>query len=119
MKKYISATKKEREKLMKVFKCTERMVYLALSFGSDTDLARRIRLGAKNIGCHTYVVTTEMECISDHDGIMRQLLPNGAQIELSKETGKATIIYKGNRVAEYDHVTLAEISAIQQRAMAM
>lgn len=64
MKKYISATKKEREKLMKVFKCTERMVYLALSFGSDTDLARRIRLGAKNIGCHTYVVTRRWNAYS-------------------------------------------------------
>lgn len=122
MKKYIHATKEQREKLMKIFGCTDRTVRNALTFDcskGNSNLAKRIRHTAKIAGCHTYVVTEEFECFHDADGIMYQLFPNGVQIELSKVTGIGEIIYKGKAVARFDHVQLTDIPAIQQRAAAI
>lgn len=61
----------------------------------------------------------EFECFHDSDGIMYQLFPNGAQIELDKTTGRGVIIYKGGTVAEYTDVHISQINAIQERAAAI
>jgi len=122
MKKYIHASKEQKDRLMRIFKCKERTVRNALAYDEargHTELARKIRFAAKQDGCHTYVVTEESECFFDAAGIMYQLFPNGAQIELSKDTGKGVIIYKGDVVAEYDHVSVKQIPTIQERAMAI
>ena len=120
--KFISANKVAFERLKGVFGCSDKMIYNALSFDKErgnSDLAKRIRHTAKILGCHTYVVVDETECFFDTtDGIMRQLCPNGAQIEVSKETGKGVIIYKGDVVAEYNQVMVSQIPSIQARAMA-
>lgn len=45
MKKYIHATKEQREHLMRIFKCKERTIRNALTFDEargNTDLARKI-----------------------------------------------------------------------------
>ena len=63
MKKYIPVTKEEREKLAKIFKCSERMVYFALTYDpkrGKTNLARKIRHTAKKSGFCVYVVAKEM-----------------------------------------------------------
>ncbi len=122
MKKYIHATKEQREHLMNIFRCTDRTVRNALTFDcckGNSDLAKRIRHTAKIAGCHTYVVSEEFECFYDADGIMYQLFPNGAQIELSKITGTGEIIYKGKAVARFHNVQLTDIPEIQQRAAAI
>lgn len=122
MKKYIHATKEQREHLMRIFKCTERTIRNALTLDEsrgNTELARKIRFTAIQSGCHTYVVTKEFECFHDADGIMYQLFPNGAQIELNKLTGNGAIIYKGSAVAEYTDVHVSQISTIQERAAAI
>ena len=122
MKKYISASLDQRLHLMRIFKCKERTIRNALTYDEargHTDLAKRIRLAAKNAGCHTYVVTKEFECFFDADGVMYQLFPNGAQIELSKDTGKGQIIFKGDIVAEYSNVKISQIGEIQKQAAAI
>lgn len=122
MKKYIPVTKEEREKLAKIFKCSERMVYFALTYDpkrGKTNLARKIRHTAKKSGFCVYVVVKEMECMFLHDGMMVQMFPNGAQIEFSTKTGIGTVIYDGKLVAEYRGVKLSEIPSIQERAMAI
>lgn len=121
-KKFISADKEAFRKLKAIFKCTDRMIRYALSYDEgkgNTELAKRIRRAAKINGCHTYVVVDEMECFYDADGTMHNLCPNGAQIEISKETGKGLIIFKGDVVAEYDNVMFSQIPSIQARAMAL
>lgn len=120
-KKFISADKEAFGKLKAIFRCSDRMIRNALSFDENkgnSDLAKRIRQAAKINGCHTYLVVDEMECFFDSDGTMHNLCPNGAQIEISKETGKGIIIYKGDVVAEYDQVMVSQIPSIQARAMA-
>lgn len=119
--KFISADKDAFAKLKTIFNCSDKMIRNALSFNKEkgnSDLAKRIRHTAKILGCHTYVVVDEMECFFDSDGTMHQLCPNGAQIEVSKETGKGVIIYKGDVVAEYNQVMVSQIPSIQARAMA-
>lgn len=122
MKKYIHATKEQRENLMRIFKCDERTIRNALTFDEvrgNSERARKIRFKAKQEGCHTYIVAEEFECFYDADGTMYQLFPNGAQIELDKNTGKGVIIYKGSSVAEYTDVHVRQISTIQERAAAI
>lgn len=123
MKKYIHASKEQKERLMRIFKCTERTVRNALTYDAsrgESERARKIRFTAKQWGCHSYAVVGEFECFRDEaDGIMYQLFPNGAQIELDKNTGRGVIIYKGSPVAEYTDVHVKQIKAIQARAAAI
>lgn len=119
MEQYISATKNQRQQLMKIFKCTDRMLREALSNRSNSDLAKKIRIASIKMGCQTYVVANEMECWHDVDGVMYQLFHNGAQLELHKETGKAYLYHKGILVGEYDEIGVREISNLQSRAKAL
>lgn len=122
MKRFIAVTREQREKLIRIFGCTSRMIEFALAFDSrkgNSDMARRIRKAALEMGCLTHVVHAETECFYDSDGTMHQPFPNGAHIELYKDSGEGVIIHKGNIVARYENVKVAEIPAIQQRAAAL
>lgn len=43
MKKYISVPNETKRDLRTIFSCTKEMVWMALNFKSDSDLAKRIR----------------------------------------------------------------------------
>lgn len=43
MKKYISVPNETKRDLRTIFKCTKEMVWMALNFKSESDLAKRIR----------------------------------------------------------------------------
>ena len=122
MKKFIHASKEQKEKYQKIFHCGDRTVRNALTFDEgkgDSDLCKRIRCAALNDGCHTYIVVKEFECFHDEaDGIMYQLFPNGGQVELDKNTGTGEVYYKGELVARYEHVQLTDINGIQAVARA-
>lgn len=121
MKKFIHASKEQKEKYMKIFHCGDRTVRNALAFDGgkgDSDLCRKIRFRALQDGCHTYIVVKEFECFHDTDNIMYQLFPNGAQMELDKNTGIGEVYYKGDLIARYKHVQLTDINTIQARARA-
>jgi hypothetical protein len=119
MKKRITSTTAERMKLMKVFGCTDRMVHKALAYDSDSDLAKRIRRAALKQGCQQIVELLEIETFHDADHYMRQYLPNGAMLEMSKERGTCDVIFKGNTVRHYDKVMVSEINNIQAYAGAL
>lgn len=122
MKKFIAVTREQREKLMRIFRCSSRAIDYALTFDSgrgQSDQARRIRKAAQEMGCLTHVVHAETECFYDSDGTMHQPFPNGAHIELYKDSGRGVIIHKGNIVARYENVKIAEIPAIQALAAAL
>lgn len=119
MKKYLSATKGQREHLMKIFGCCDRMVRDALSYRSDTELAQKIRKAAKENGCPTYRIGLEMETIFDSDGAMHQVFPNGAEIEVDKELGKVNLVFRGEIVEAYGDIHVSEIKAIQQKAKSL
>jgi hypothetical protein len=104
---------------MSIFGCTERMVHKALAYDSDSDLAKRIRIAALKHGCHQMVELLEIETFHDADHYMRQYLPNGAMLELSKITGTCDVIFRGKTVRHYNKVMVSEINNIQAYAGAL
>ena len=101
MKQYIHVTKETRQKLMKIFGCTERMVFYALQFDEkkgNSDLAKKIRKAAyENYGILMNVIPA-LETLHDHDNYMRQYLPNGAMLEFNKSNGDGDVYIHGKCV---------------------
>lgn len=124
MKQYIHVTKETREKLMKLFGCTGRMLNYALRFDEqkgNTALAKKIRKAAyENCGILMNVIPG-VETFHDHDGYMRQYLPNGAMLEFGKteDTKGGDVWFKGEKVKHYDEVMLNEIESIQNWAKSL
>lgn len=119
MKKKISVTKENREFLMKAFGVTERMVFKALAFQSDTDLAKKIRRLALQRGGFVMNIGPDLECFHDSDNFMYQYLPNGAILEFNKNTGCCDAFFDGVRVKHWDGVMTNVIKDIQAWATAL
>lgn len=117
MKKYIHITKENRLGLAKMFNVTDRMVWAAITFEKETDLAKRIRKAAIERGGIMMNDLPELETFHDHDNYMRQVLPNGAMLELNKSDGTGDVIFKGKSVRHYPLVMVSEISSIQDWAI--
>lgn len=119
MKRYIHIAREDREFIEKAFGVSGRMVYNALTFDAkkgNSDLARRIRKIAMDRGGVVMVETPEVETLHDYDGVISQYFPNGAKLELDKETGDGTIYFKGKAVKWFDDVRLDAIQDIQNLA---
>lgn len=119
MKKQVTVTKENREFLEKAFKVSSVMVWKALTFESDTNLARKIREVAKKRGGVTVVTLPELETMHDSDGYMRQYLPNGVMLEFNKDSGSCDAFFKGKSVQHYEQVMVSEIEGIQNWAMTL
>lgn len=119
MEKRISVTKENREFLMKAFGVTERMVFKALAFQSDTELAKRIRHLALRRGGFVLNLGPDFENIHDHEGYMRQYFQNGAMLEFNKETGACDAYFDGERVKHWDNVMVSKIKDMQDWASAL
>lgn len=124
MKQYIHVTKDTRQKLMKIFCCTERMVFYALQFDEkkgNSEMAKKIRKAAYESGGILMTESPALETLFDHDGYMRQYLPNGAIIELGKtpETKGVAVFFKGEKVRDYEDVKVSDIVNIQNWAMTL
>ena len=122
MKKYIHVTKENREGLARIFDVTDRMVWYALSFDAAkgwTDLAQRIRKAALERGGIVMVECAEVETLFDADGYIRQYMPNGAMLEISKENGNGVVLYRGERVKEFENLQFREIGRLQDWAMGL
>lgn len=116
---YIHVTKETRQKLMKVFNCTSVMIWKALTFESDSELACKIRKAAyENYGI-LMSKQPSVETFHDHDNYMRQYLPNGAMLEFSKNDSSGDVFFKGLKVKHYDVVMLNDIESIQNWAMTL
>lgn len=119
MEKKISVTRENREFLMKAFGVTERMVFKALAFQSDTDLAKKIRRLALQRGGFIVNIGPAMECFHDSDNFMYQYLPNGAILEFNKNTGSCDAFFEGECVKHWDGVMTSVINDIQNWAGAL
>lgn len=121
MKRYIHVTKEVREFLAKVFKVTDRTVWYAITFEKDNQLHRKIQMLAIKKGGILMNELPALETFHDHDGYMRQYLPNGALLELGKtpETKGGAVFFKGKKVREYKEVMVSDILDIQNWAMTL
>lgn len=114
----IKVSKESKAKLAKMFNCTERMVYKALCFESETLLARKIRhVARKEMGGWVEAAVPEEEIFydtaSDGERLMRQYFNNGAVFEASFDTGMGVVRYKGKPVKRYDKIYMTQIPKIQ------
>ena len=112
----IEVTTKTRQELAKVFSCTERMVWKALTWDSDTPLARKIRVAAIEKGGR--VMNWVPECETIHctaDGTMHQTFGNGAVIvaDFGQRTVKVTDRYGVMQKGVSVNISLQEFANLQ------
>ena len=122
MERYIHITKIDREFIAKSFGISERTVRNAIRFDEgrgNSELAARIRKLAIERGGIVMVVVPEIETFYDYDKVMRQYCPNGALIEIDRKDSSGQVIFKGETVKTYEHVTLSDIDEIQAFASAL
>ena len=121
MERYIHITKTDREFIAKSFGVSERTVRNAITFDDrrgNSELAAKIRKLAMERG-GIVMVGTEIETLYDYDKVMRQYCPNGALIEIDRKDSSGQVIFKGETVKTYEHVTLSDIDEIQAFASAL
>lgn len=119
MKKYIDVNKETKAKLMRIFGVCERVVRNALTFERNNELARKIRHVALKNGGVTYVIGKEMECWHDSDNHMKQVFPNGAEIDVDKSTGDISLYFRGEQVGHWSSTKVNFIYEVQEKAAAL
>lgn len=97
--RYIEACNETRNKLMKVFGCTEKMVILALTYRKNSDLAKKIRyVAVKEYGaqpmCHCPECETLYTTELDGKQYMRQAFNNGAVLLWLKGTSEVIVRFR-------------------------
>ena len=120
----IKVSKENKAKLARMFKCTPRMVYKALCFECETELARKIQhVALKEMGGWIEAAGPEDEIFYDTldsgERFMRQYFNNGAVLSVSFMTGQGKVVFKGKTVESYDTVLLNQIPNIQAMAKAL
>lgn len=118
MRKVIDVSPETREGIRKVFKVTDRAIWNALNYDKErgqSDTAKRIRQYARmNGGVEAMVADREDTLLYDHNGNFRQYFPkNRAVLEFEKKTGKATLYWKGDVMAEFEDVRVSEMETLQ------
>lgn len=124
-KRYIDVTDEAKAKLAKFFKCTETMVYMALTYRKNSDLARKIQ----------YVAVRDFkgkpmrhlpECETLHNiteggrDLMVQIFDNGIRLEVDKNTGHVDAINRrGENVGRWECESIPDLSRIQMIVQGM
>lgn len=103
-----------REYLCRLFNVTSQMVWKALSFESDTELAKKIRKAAIERGGQHVIELPIFETIHDSEGRMTQTFPGGAIMVCYKDTGAVEVYHAGELVERYEDVSIAQLDSIQQ-----
>ena len=119
VKRYIHIKKEDRDFLMTTFGITEKSVFNAINFDSkrgNTELAKRIRKLAIDRGGIVMIEAPEGEIFHDSDNYMREYLPSGVMIELSKRDGSGVVFKKGMQMKSYENILLTDIPQIQAYA---
>ena len=117
----IKVSKENKARLAKLFGCTERMVYKALCFESQTLLARKIQhVARQEMGGWVEAAVPEDEIFYDTmdsgERFMRQYFNNGAVLEISMTTGEGVVRFKGSPRYRYEEVLVSDIPTIQNYA---
>lgn len=118
-KRYIDVTDTVKSKLAKLFKCTEKFVYMALTYRKDSLLAKKIRY----VAVHDYQGKPMHHCpecetlhnlTQDGRKLMVQNFDNGVKLEVDKGTGNVVVYNrKGDNIGNWENVTVTKLSEIQ------
>lgn len=123
MKRFIHIQKSDREFIMSAFGVKARTVQNALRYDEvrgNTEMAKCIRKLAMERGGIVMNESVEVETLHDADGYIRQYMPNGVMLEISKKADATCDVFQhGDLVRHYDNVTLGTIGGIQDWAMTL
>lgn len=118
-KRYIDVTDTVKSKLAKLFKCTEKFVYMALTYRKDSLLAKKIRY----VAVRDYQGKPKHHCpecetlhnlTQDGRKLMVQNFDNGVKLEVDKGTGNVVVYNrKGDNIGNWENVTVTKLSEIQ------
>lgn len=124
-KRYIDVTKEAEAKLAKLFKCTPTLVYMALTYRRDSQLAKKIRYVAvrdyKGKPMHHCPECETLHNITE-DGrkLMVQNFDNGVKLVVDKATGDVVAYNrKGHHIGKWFNVSVTRLSEIQLMAEAL
>ena len=118
-KLYIDVTDTVKSKLAKLFKCTEKFVYMALTYRKDSLLAKKIRyVAVRDYQGKPMHHCPECETLHNltQDGrkLMVQNFDNGVKLEVDKGTGNVVVYNrKGDNIGNWENVTVTKLSEIQ------
>ncbi len=120
MKQVIDVSAEVREGIRRAFKVSTPSIWNALTFDEkrgQSDRAKRIRQYAKlNGGVEMMVAEKSDTLLFDADGCFRQYFVNGAVLEFDKQTGSASLYYKGERMMYLHNVLVREMEPLQRVA---
>lgn len=105
--------------MAKLFKCTEKFVYMALTYRKDSLLAKKIRyVAVRDYQGKPMHHCPECETLHNltQDGrkLMVQNFDNGVKLEVDKGTGNVVVYNrKGDNIGNWENVTVTKLSEIQ------
>lgn len=119
MKKQIVVSRETRERLRKVFGVTRVMVWKALNYESDTELARKIRhtalkeMDGEVVGGITDWDTTFQEV----ENTMTQTFGDRVKIIVYRDTNRTAVLVDGKVKQEKDGLSVTEFMKLQQEVL--
>jgi hypothetical protein len=120
MKKHVYLDKTGKGKLQQVFSCTDVMVWKALTFESDSELARKIRHTAiKEFGGMLMGdgVCTGFETTHETEGTMTQTFSNRVKIVVYKKEARAAVLIDGEVKMIEEELTIPVLMNLQQNVL--
>lgn len=121
MKKQIFLDKENKVKLQKIFSCTDVMVWKALTFDSNSDLARKIRhvakkeLGGVLVG--DGVIRGFLTTYETAENTMTQTFGEHVKIIASLTTGRIAVLVDGIIKKTEDHLSIPELMKLQEEVL--
>lgn len=120
MKKHIYLDKSSKGRLRQAFNCTDVMVWKALTFESDSDLARKIRHTAvKEFGgvLMGEGICTGFETTHEPEGTMTQTFSSRVKIVVYKNEGRAAVLIDGEVKMIEEDLTVPVLMNLQQNVL--
>lgn len=116
MSKKIYLEDKGKAYLRRVFKCTNVMVWKALTFKSESELARKIRYVAlKEMGGVPNWKSSEVETTHEEsEHTMTQTFGERVRLVVSKVDSHAVVYIDGIAEREIEKISVAELMSMQQ-----
>jgi len=120
--KYIDISREQKARLRRVFKVSAVTVWAALTFQTDSDLARRIRslalspeMGGRVISpidvTDGFMPNCQIDYVRGDDGQVQRIIQtfsNGVRVEFDNDACMAMICHKGKKIKTYENVVIRD-----------
>lgn len=114
MDKKIFVSSNAKQELRTRFNCTQMMVWKALNFKSDSELARKIRFSALQYydGVANFPISV-YDTVHRYDS-MTQMYGQHFKLVVSRKSGNATVYVDGVAEKEIKQISISELMKLQR-----